>query len=531
MAKTKFKRLLLKINLFSAAQLTVISFIVASIIGGLLLFYTERNREVTIYKPEHIETVISAKDVAIDFDSIEETHTKVATYTERGISLTDAIFTSTSALCVTGLTSTDFASFTLGGQIVVMVLIQMGGLGIILFTSLFALAVFRGLSERMSVRNLLSGLVNTSHHQLLSMLKYITLYTILFEGFGTILMGWYLSSPEKSTMINGENPWWWSLFHAISAFNNAGFSLNNNNLENFRTDGVVSLVIAGLLIAGGLGYPLLVAVFTKLRKVYIHKRDKVQLQLEEDMASIISEVELKVALAGTAILLIVGLVITLVFEWTSVGFSDLDLANKLLVAFFQSATTRTAGFNTIPLANLHIATLFTYIILMFIGANPGGTAGGIKIPTMAVLYGYVKDWFASPGEPVKLFQHKISKFSVSHAVRLFFFSVVFVVFMTFLIAGFENEYLLTVDSVINFQKILFEVVSAFGTTGLSIGFPGGVTSFAGILSEGSRVILIIAMLVGRVGPLTLLQAQPLKAENAYEPISPDFENSTSMQIG
>ena len=169
--------------------------------------------------------------------------------------------------------------------------------------------------------------------------------------------------------------------------------------------------------------------------------------------------------------------------------------------------------------------------LMYIGANPAGTGGGIKIPTVAVLYGYLKDWFRKPGEPVELFDRRISRFAISHAVRLFFFSAMFIAAITFLICYIERDYLITPDPLFNFTKVLFEVFSAFGTVGLTMGYPGGVTSFSGIMAPASKLLIAVMMLVGRVGPLTLLAALPWKRTHADHPLSADYDNVEKIQIG
>jgi trk system potassium uptake protein TrkH len=208
-----------------------------------------------------------------------------------------------------------------------------------------------------------------------------------------------------------------------------------------------------------------------------------------------------------------------------------DFWTRLLSAAFQSVSTRTAGFNTIDIGALHVSTLFLYMVLMFIGANPAGTAGGIKIPTIATLYGYVKDWFAAPGLPVMLFKQRLSKFAVSHAIRLFFFSIMFVFVSVFLITVFEREWLITPDPTMNFVKVMFETFSAFGTVGLSMGFAGGVTSLSALFSGASKIVVIVAMLAGRLGPLTLLAALPWKRRYMDAEQSSDFEDAVKLQIG
>lgn len=511
------------------------SFLIASLLGGLLLYYTEAQRPVTVMKPDHHTVVITS----VSNDSANtlfgepktEIHAIINPVQQQGETFIDSLFTAVSALCVTGLTSTDFSQFTLAGQIIVLILIQAGGLGIIVFTSLFAFAVARRLSEHVSFRTLLAQIMDTTHHDVKDMLTYVFTYTLIFEGAGALIMGSYLQWFADPTLINGINPWWWGLFHSISAFNNAGFGLLNNNLMNFTTDPVINLTVALLIILGGLGYPVLIFIYAYIRGTFFHHQDIRQRMLQQDIAGIASKVQVIVAIFGTMLLLVIGTIIPLVVEWGNGALSGMSFLDKLLIMFFQSTSTRTAGFNTIDIGALHVASLFLYMFLMYVGANPAGTAGGIKIPTVAVLYGYIVDWFKAPNQPVTLRGRRISKFALSHAIRLFFFSTVFIGVITFLISVFERDFLITPDPLFNFMKVMFEVFSAFGTVGMSMGFAGGVTSFSAILSDVSKVLIIITMLFGRLGPLTILASLPWKREHLQAPPSKDHTDVESIQIG
>ncbi len=512
----------------------MLSFLAMSILGGCILWSVESQRMVTLKEPI-IETVRIERDVVDEkgvpaVETITEPHVYTKDVTRKGETFIDSLFTAVSALCVTGLVSTDFASYTLTGRIITLILIQMGGLGIIVFTSLFAILVVQGLSERQTFGSLLAGILDTNHHQVTTMLRRVALYTLFFEGMGFLVMGLRLMSQPQ--IINGINPWWWSLFHSVSAFNNAGFSLMNNNLMNYVEDPVINIIISILIIAGGLGYPVLIALHTWLYGATMGKRNVIYKALQQETGEVVaSSVQTRVALTGTVLLLAIGTVIPAVLDWTSPTVSNLSFFDKWMAFFFQSVSTRTAGFNTIDIGGLTTATLFFYMILMVIGANPAGTAGGIKIPTIAVLYGYVKDWFQKPGEPVTLYNRRISKFAVSHAVRLFFFVTLFLGLVTFLISAIEAKYLMTPDPLFNFTKILFEIFSAFGTVGLSMGFPGSITSLSAIFSPASKLIIIVTMLFGRLGPLTVLAALPWKRMYADHPLSPDFENVEKIQVG
>jgi len=528
----KVKSLLFKLN---AAELSIATFVIASLIGAFALVITEKDTTFIKYYPVTefvtVKPEVTEPSPDLHLYELREEHVFLREEETKGISFLDAWFTSVSALCVTGLTSIDFSEFTSLGQFVVMLLIQAGGLGIIVFTSIFALAIFRGLSERIALRNLMSSVLNSHSQDVWDMLKYVAFYTFAFEFLATIIMGIHLQFFADPELINNANPWWWALFHSVSAFNNAGFGLNSNNLVNFLHDPVINTVIASLIILGGLGYPVLIFISIWFREKILGRHNGTEKELKKDLSGVASLVQVKVALIGTFLLIALGTLLPLIVEIDNPILDGLSVPEKIMASVFQSVSTRTAGFNTIDIGGLHIATIFLYIGLMFVGANPAGTAGGIKIPTMAVLYGYIKDWFRQPGLPVTVLGRRISKFAVSHAIRLFFFSIIYIVVVVYLITTIEHDYLITPDPLFNFTKVLFEVVSAFGTVGLSMGFRDGVSSFSTILSDASKVLIIITMLFGRLGPLTILESLPGRKTATKSPLSPDFENSDQIQIG
>lgn len=519
-------------RVFTPPELTVLSFLFASLFGGFILYATEYKRTVIVNTPIAHIVRLDAATTSRQLTNInyprEELHTDIEKHSLQGERFIDAVFTAVSALCVTGLTSTDFSQFTLLGQIVTLILIQMGGLGIIVFTSMFAFAIFRGLSEHQNFTQILSSIVDVEHHFVKRMIKHVMLYTFVIEASAALVIGarlaWFRPVELASASIN---PWWFGLFHSISAFNNAGFGLLDSNLVIFANDPIINTVIMLLIILGGMGYPVLILIHTWLRSKF-HRKDLSYFQ--EDIQMVASPVQTRVALIGTLVLVFGGALITLFLEADSstLGASP---SSRIWAALFQSVSTRTAGFNTIDIGALRISTLFFYMVLMFIGANPAGTAGGIKIPTVAVLWAYIKDWFLAPGLPIRLFKKTISKFALSHAIRLFFMSVLFVFLIIFMISAIEAPWLATPDPVFNFGKIMFEVFSAFGTVGLSMGFPGSVTSFSAILSDTSKWLIIFTMLVGRLGPLTILAAMPWKRRYAHIPLTNDHSDVTKLQIG
>ncbi len=517
----------------SPAQATVLSFLTMSLVGSFLLYFTEQGRLVEAKVPVFQDVKIESLEGLESENYLSEPHFETHVFTKdvqyEGEKFIDMLFTSVSALCVTGLTSTDFSKFTLMGQIITLILIQMGGLGIIVFTSIFAFVIVKGFSEGNSFSDLLAGILDTSNHNVFRMLRHVLFYTLFFELCGFFIMGIHLDGREA--LLGGMNAWWWALFHSVSAFNNAGFGLLNNNLVEFVHDPVINFTIAALIVLGGLGYPVLIALHTFLRGKLSRPGDLVQKALEKDVQEVVaSQVQTKVALIGTVVLISVGMFVPFLMEMNNPILAGKSFGDQLLIHFFQSVSTRTAGFNTIDIGGLGISTLFLYMFLMYVGANPAGTAGGIKIPTLAILYGYVKDWFAEPGKPVILFQQRISRFAVSHAVRLFFFSSLVICFVVFLISFNEAKYLITPDPTFNFTKVLFEVFSAFGTVGLSMGFAGGVTSFSAILTPISKFLIILTMLLGRLGPLTILAS--LKTNRAkHTTLTEDFKDVQKIQIG
>lgn len=512
-----------RLSLIHSATLSLIVLLLFSLIGGIVIYASEEHRDVHS-KTLIVGDVTLTPDPELGVSPRHETHTFVKDVEYRGERFIDALFTSVSALTVTGLVSTDFSQFTTAGQVVVLFLIQIGGMGIILFSSIFFIALARGLSRRDSFKTILSGILDTPARAVQQLLWHITLYTVFFEFFGFLVLGLYTRFFADQALLAGYNPWWWSLFHSISAFNNAGFSLVQNNLTNFAANPVVMLTIAFLIIVGGLGFPVLVAIHNRLFFRFSWFRS---LNIKDIVAS---EVQIKVVITGTIVLLLAGTLFFFIIDGSGPAFVGYSWAQRLLIAFFHSVSSRTAGFNTIDVSLLSTASIFFLMILMFIGANPAGTSGGIKIPTLVVLYGYIKDWFQPPRQPVRLFHRNISRFSVSHAIRIFFASILFLLMIATPMLILENQYLMTPDPVMNLQKILFEIVSAFGTVGMSLGFTGANSSFAILLSPFSKVLLMITMIVGRLGTLVILAAL-FKRKISHEVWTTDYPDAQRVQVG
>jgi trk system potassium uptake protein len=381
------------------------------------------------------------------------------------IGFVDAAFTSTSAVCVTGLivldTPVDFSGF---GQLVILLLIQVGGLGIMTFST----AALWALGRRMSLRHegAVASLISTQDRgRLFATAKRILQLTVVVEGAGTILLGVAFS-------IHGDAPtmaFWRGIFTSISAFCNAGFALQSDSLIPYQNSPFVLHTIAMLIVLGGLSP---VAVFAMPAVV---RRSPVPVSAQA-----------RLALTAAGVLLVSGFVLCLAFEWND-SLRDLDLGDKLHNAWFQSVTLRTAGFNSTDIALVHPATFVLMLLWMFIGGSPGGTAGGVKTTTVSVLV--LSVFQAIRGQwTLEAFGKTIPERTRAKAGVVV--SIAAATGLTALVAV-----LLTQD--MPPRMATFEVVSALGTVGLSI---GGTSELDGI----GKAIIIVCMFVGRVGGLTLL---------------------------
>ncbi|HCD10563.1 MAG TPA: Trk family potassium uptake protein [Thermoanaerobacter sp.] len=392
----------------------------------------------------------------------------VATKSGERTDFLTALFTATSATCVTGLVVVDTKTYwSTFGQIVIMLLIQVGGLGIMTMSTLFALILGRKITfkERLVMQeafntNSLGGIVKFA--------KYILMVSFLFESIGAIIL-----TLRFLPQMGLKKAVYYGLFHSISAFNNAGFDLMGNfrSLTGYVSDWVVNLVIMGLIIFGGLG-------FYVLPDIYEHRHfNKFTLHS-------------KIVITITLFLITIGTLLIFLFEYNNPKtLKPLDFPTKILAALFQAVTPRTAGFNTLSLSDMTIASKFLTIILMFIGASPAGTGGGIKTTTFAVILYTVLSVIKGEEETV-LYKRTISRNIVYKAVAISFISV-FIIFSVTMV--------LSITETSNFLTILYETISAFGTVGLSLGLTPELTTVG-------RIIIIFTMYTGRVGPLTLALA-------------------------
>ncbi|RPJ08004.1 MAG: TrkH family potassium uptake protein [Spirochaetaceae bacterium] len=395
-----------------------------------------------------------------------------------GLHFIDALFTSTSAVCVTGLIVVDTATaFTFLGKLIIMLLIQVGGLSIMVlsYAALFALRRKTSLADKLLLSYMLSEEDAKSFSRSLKTMIYST---IIIEGTGAVLLFMGFSP----TMGVSFGTFFYSLFHSISAFCNAGFALFSNNLESYRTSPIIPATIAGLIILGGISFAVILNVRDilayRIRRVFSKNPGKPE-QLNVNSV---------VVLAGTLILIVSGMLMIYFLEHGR-AMKDYSLGDQYYSAFFQSVTLRTAGFNTIPLGNLAGATYLLMIVYMFIGAASGGTAGGIKINTVALILARIRGMLRGESQ-VRLGNYYISSERVARSFIVLIFALSSIVLGTFFMLVFdEGDYL----------KILFEATSAFGTVGLSAGITSG-------LSWMSKLVLVFLMYFGRVGPLTILVA-------------------------
>ncbi|MFO0944360.1 MAG: potassium transporter TrkG [Planctomycetota bacterium] len=308
-------------------------------------------------------------------------------------------------------------------------------------------------------------------------LRRVFLFTIGIEAAGTLIL-WV-------RFLADEPPWqalWSAAFHTVAAFCNAGFGLYDDNLTRYQGDPVVNLTIISLIVLGGIGFPVMNDLVRRTPTGW--KFNYSHLQLHS-----------KLMLVGTAGLLGGGTVIILAFEWNDV-LADLSYADKLFVAFFQSTTTRTAGFNTIAIGQLTEATLFVMILLMMIGAGPCSTAGGFKVSTAMVLL--VQSWCKFRGKTkVNVFHRSISPETITRSlVSVMMFSVIGVVGLIFILSIEHSNQGHDVGTS-RFLDSFFEVVSALGTVGLT-------TGITPLLSDPSRLVIIVLMFIGRIGPITTI---------------------------
>lgn len=386
-----------------------------------------------------------------------------------------ALFTSTSAVCVTGLSVVDPGTyFSFWGQLFIALLVQIGGLGYMTTTTFLILLIGRKFELKQKVA-IQQALDRPGMHGSTQIIRSIIATTLIFE-----ITGIFLLLPAFVPKFGWDKGIWLAIFHSVNSWNNAGFSLFKDSFIGYQSSVLVVFTVTVLIIFGGIGYQVIL-------ETYVWLRDR----LLKKPAKLVFSLDFKVATSTTLILLIVGTIAFFFVELrNSQTFGSLSLGNKILAAWFQSVTPRTAGFNTIDIGKMTTAGLFITIALMFIGASPGGTGGGLKTTTLRVLTSCTKAILQGK-EEVLLYDRKIAINLILKAVGALIGSVGTVIVSTILIALTDPE--------LEFIQLLFEVVSAFATVGLSTGITGSV-------SPAAKLILIVTMYIGRVGILLLMSA-------------------------
>jgi len=399
----------------------------------------------------------------------------------------DAVFTSTSALCVTGLTVRSTGDeFSLPGQLIILALIQLGGIGIITVTTFVTLQL--GGRQDLHSRSLLADTLGAgSEPDLRWVLARVVRFTLTFELAGAALLSSWFIFADSSFDGAPLKAIWHAVFHAISAFCNSGFSLNSNSLARYQEDWFVNLTVMTLIISGGIGYPVMIDVSRNWRGPWRDRWGRLLLHT-------------KMMIVGTVALILLGTVAVLVLEWDD-ALVGMGLHQRILVAMFQSVTCRTAGFNTVDLPTLTNATLFVMILLMMVGAGPCSTGGGFKVSTFTVLL--LRAWTTfRGGTRVSIARRTLPEEVIDRAITTaLLFAVVSVIGLTCLLA-IEQSAKGVPSQQFPFRDALFEVASALGTVGLSTGLTPHLTT-------AGKVIIIVLMFVGRLGPITVVAALSL----------------------
>jgi len=392
----------------------------------------------------------------------------------------EALFTATSAVCVTGLTVVDTATYwTPFGQVIILLLIQVGGLGIMTFASVIGLTIARRLSLRSRI-NAATEIKSVGLEDVKGLVRGIVGISLAIEFTVAVLLSLRFLTGYGEPVGRAV---WLGVFHAVSSFNNAGFALFSDSLIPFATDPFICLPIAFAVILGGVGFPVIV----QLRK---HIRSPLRWNMNT-----------RIVLAATITLLLAGTVYLTAVEWSNPAtLGPLAWPDKLLVGFFQSVQARTAGFNSVDTGSMDSASLLGLDVLMLIGGGPAGTAGGIKVTTFAVLF-FILLAEVRGEITVNVFGKRLSRAVHRQAIAIVLLAVGVVIVST-------AALMLLTD--ISLDRLLFEAISAFGTVGLSTGITAG-------LPAAGQIILILLMFIGRLGPVSLASALALRQRRSmYE---------------
>lgn len=386
-----------------------------------------------------------------------------------------ALFTATSAVCVTGLAVVDTGTdFSFWGQLWIMLLAQVGGLGYMTFTTFLIMLTGRrfNLRHKIAIQQSLDRRQMQGSGQII---RSIIATTLFFEITGVFLL-LLVFVPD----FGWDKGIWLAIFHSVSAWNNAGFGLFSNSLVDYNSSAILVLTISGLIIFGGIGYQVILEMF-----FWLHNR------FSKTPRHIVLSLDYKVATSTTIFLILLGTVAFFFVEIKNANtLGNFNFRSQLLAALFQSVTTRTAGFNSIDIGSMTTTGLFITIAFMFIGASPGGTGGGMKTTTLRVLSSSTKSILQGK-EEVLLYERRIAVNLILKAIGVVVGSVTAVIISTILISITDPKF--------DFIQILFEVVSAYATVGLSTGITSNISIWG-------KLILILTMYMGRVGVLLLMSA-------------------------
>ena len=398
--------------------------------------------------------------------------------TTQPITFVDALFTSTSATCVTGLGVVDTGTrFTIFGKSVMIILMEVGGLGIMTFSTLLLLVANgkAGFTGQAVITSSFTQADGSYSHKLI--LKEVAKFASIIQGIGAIIF--FTQVPQYALF----DRIFFSIFHAVSAFCNAGFSTLPSNFMDYQANWIFSLNTCFLIVTGGIGFITLSEIF-KMRSPSVFRRQRLSLHS-------------KLAVITTIILIVVGTVAILVFDWNDT-MNGMSLGNRILASLFQSVTSRTAGFNTLDIGMLSAPTLLVIMILMYIGGSPGSCAGGIKTTTGAVLAALGFNRFLGR-EKTQILNRTIPSEIIESATRLFIISVSLLVVAVLAITTIESWNLAGPNSHGILIKAMFESISAFATCGLSM-------NWTPTLTDASKLILVALMYIGRLGPLGIITA-------------------------
>ena len=387
----------------------------------------------------------------------------------KSVKLIDGFFIATSAICVTGLSSIDIGSvYNIFGQMVILVLIQLGGLGVITFTSVIIIMISKKIGYY--TKKIVQEDINIdTTFKIEEYVKKVILSVIVIEFIGTVIL--FFEFIKKFGFLKAV---YYSFFHSVSAFCNAGFSLFSDNLYGFKNSFIINMTIPLLIFLGGIGFSTILNCYNVFRK-------------KEKRLTSTTKLSIKISI----FLVIIGMVAMFILEYSNKStIGNLSFGQKLEASFFQSVTTRTAGFNTISILGLKRSTSLLFIILMFIGASPGSTGGGIKTTTIGlIILGTLAT--LKNKDTIEYDKRSVSWRIYSKAITVLFISLIYTTICVFLLILFERNK--------NLLDLVFEVFSAFGTVGLS-------RNLTPSLADISKFILIVTMFVGRVGPLTIALA-------------------------